>query len=652
MPAPEPASAQHRPRRQSLGRQATLLLRGVSPYLGAAAIVAGMQLSGLSQTLNLLAYDLITSLRPAPSARELPVTLIGIEESDIQRLGWPIDDGLLCRALDRLTADGASAIGLDLYRDRGVGPEQACLRERFQSQPRLVSIFNGASGIGPIPGTPSTRQGYNDLSLDHDGVLRRDLVHVAGQNEATVALPLRLVEVARGDRQLRRRLEAGRLPDAWLGAGAGGYLGETDAGLGMQRMLVFRQPGSFRFHTLSQVLDGQVPAGDVRGRILLIGSTAPSLKDLFLVPMSRFRGGVEPMTLPGIEIHALRVATLLERQQGLAATGWLMPAWGNRWLALVLAVGGVALGEGFRQLRRSVLVTAAVVVALSGGFSLLLLRHVWFDTTTPLVALVAMAGAGWLRRGSASQQHARQIQRLLGQATSPAVAEQLWQQRDRLLQDGRFEGRQLPVTVLLTDLANFTTVSEGLPPAELMAWLNRGLELCVPAVTRRGGMVNKFTGDGLMAVFGVPLSSDPRADARAAVEAGLDIRRSLTVLNPQLRAEGMPEMLIRIGIHSGEALAGSLGSAERLEYAVIGDTVNCASRLESLEKQRHTGVARILVSASTRELLDPELDAKLPWLAWGPVQVKGRSEPLQVSELQESEPQQAEPQVAGQRTGS
>lgn len=606
-----------------------------------------MQFSGLSQTLNLLAYDLITSLRPVPSARDLPITLIGIEEGDIRRLGWPIEDGLLCQAIDRLSADGAAAIGLDLYRDKGVGPEQACLRDRFRRHPRLVCIFNVASGIPPVPGTPTARQAYNDLSLDADGVLRRDLVHVAGQDEATVALPLRLVEVARGDPQLRRMLEAGRLPDAWLSASAGGYLGEAEAGLGMQRMLVFRQPGSFRHYTLSQLLNRQVPPGAVRGRILLLGSTAPSLKDLFMVPMSRFRGGVVPMTLPGIEIHALRVATLLERHQGLPATGWLMPSWGNRWFILILAALGIALGEGCRRLRRSVLVTVVAVVALGGSFSLLMLQHIWMDTTTPLVALVAMAGAGWLRRGSASQQHARQIQRLLGQATSPAVAEQLWQQRDRLLQDGRFEGRQLPVTVLFTDLANFTTLSEGLQPAELMAWLNRGMELFVPAVTRRGGMVNKFTGDGLMAVFGVPLSSDPGADARAAVEAGLDIRRGLHGLNTQLRAEGMPEMLIRIGIHSGKALAGSLGSAERLEYAVIGDTVNCASRLESLEKQRHTGVARILVSANTRALLDPELDRQLPWLVWGPLQVKGRAEPLQVSELQEGVAQDA-----GQRTGS
>jgi len=244
-----------------------------------------------------------------------------------------------------------------------------------------------------------------------------------------------------------------------------------------------------------------------------------------------------------------------------------------------------------------------------------------------------MASSAWLRRGAASQQHQKQIQRLLGQATSPAIAQQLWEQRDQLLKNGRFEGRQLPVTVLFCDTANFTTVSEHLQPAELMSWLNRGMAYCIPAVTRRGGMVNKFTGDGMLAVFGVPLSEDPSVDAQAAIKAALEMRDGVEKLNLELEKEGAPAMRMRIGIHSGVVLAGSMGSSERLEYAVIGDTVNCASRLESLDKQRHNGVLRILVSSTTRQQLVDELNESLNWKEWGPVQVKGREEPLLVSEL-------------------
>ena len=294
---------------------------------------------------------------------------------------------------------------------------------------------------------------------------------------------------------------------------------------------------------------------------------------------------------------------------------------------------GLWLGEAFLTLRRSVIVVATSVVALSTALMALLINYIWIGSVMPVAGLTIMAGTAWLRRGAASQQHQKEVQRLLGQATSPAVADQLWQQRDQLLKDGRFEGRQLPVTVLFTDTANFTTVSEHFQPAELMDWLNRGMASCVPAVTTRGGMINKFTGDGMLAVFGVPLSEDPKADARAAIEAVIEIQTGLVKLNEELAKEGAPANRMRIGIHSGVVLAGSMGSSERLEYAIIGDTVNCASRLESFEKSRHVGVLRVLVSSTTRELLGDELNNSLHWDEWGEIQVKGREEPLLVAEL-------------------
>ena len=614
-------------------RPAQLLLR-IGPYLVALAVLALLRQSGLAQTVDLALYDLITSRREAPSGLDSPITLIGIEESDIQRYGWPIDDGLFCRGIDGLRRGGASAIGFDLYRDQGVGPEQQCLRDRFREEPTLVSIFNVASGIAAVPGTPAERQSYNDLSLDADGVLRRDLVHVTGQDEATVSFAMRVMEVATGDRSIRGSIDAGTDDDTWLAADAGGYHNEVEAGLGLQRMLLYRQPGSYRRYTLAQWLENSIPADAIRDQIVLIGSTAPSLRDLFEVPFSRFHSGVEMFQLPGLEIHANRIATLLDSRSNSAALIWTMPGWGNRLLLVISLLAGLALGEAIPTLRRSILVVTAVAGAGAAGLlGLLFWSQVWVGTALPLTGLLSMAGAAWLRRGAVSQQHSQQIRRLLGQATSPAVAQQLWDQREELLSNGRFEGQQLPITVLFTDTASFTSVSERLSPRELMDWLNRGMAICVPAVTRRGGMVNKFTGDGMLAVFGVPVRQDPTAEAAAALEAAREIQAGLEQLNAELLQEGAPEMRVRAGIHSGEALVGSMGSADRIEYAVIGDTVNCASRLESLDKQRHQGVMRVLLSSNTLDILDPTIREQLELESWGSVQVKGRDEPLEVSEL-------------------
>jgi adenylate cyclase len=605
--------------------------RRSAPYAVAGLMLLGLQRLPLTETLDLLWYDLITTLRPAPAGREHPIALVGIDEGDIDAFGWPIDDAIICQAIDRITAAGATAVGLDIYRDRGVGPNQECLRQRFRDDPRLISINNVAEGIGPVPGTPPQRQGFNDLVVDPDGVVRRDLVHVSGQDAATVSFPLRVLEVGKGALWMRQQLEKGTAPGPWLEPSSGGYQ-RLDAA-GYQQMLVFDQPGSFPLWNLRQVLAQKpLPERAFRGRMVLIGSTAPSLRDLFPVPKTRFATDSSLMLIPGVEVHAQRLAALLDRYNGDHTRRIrTLPGWSDAVLELLAAALGLGLGEAFRQLRRSVLAVGLMAVLLVGGSVVLLLANVWIGLAMPLAALVMMAGAAWLRRGAASQEQQQQIERLLGQTTSPAVARALWNQREQLLSDGRFEGRQLNVTVLMSDTCNFTTVSERLDPRSLLAWLNQGMSRFVPAITTRGGMVNKFTGDGLLAVFGAPLSDGPEADALSAVEAALAIQSVVEELNEGLAERGEPAMHLRIGVHSGEVLAGSIGSSERLEYAVIGDAVNCASRLESVEKERQRNRCRVLVSAETRSLLPDDL--ALRWEGWGLVPLKGRQEPLEVWEL-------------------
>ena len=250
----------------------------------------------------------------------------------------------------------------------------------------------------------------------------------------------------------------------------------------------------------------------------------------------------------------------------------------------------------------------------------------------PFFSLVLIGGSGIFGRGVQSQRHQLEMRRLLGQTSSPAVAQQLWDQREDLIKDGRFAGREQWVTVLISDTCSFTGLSEQLPPSSLMQWLNRGISIGVQAVTSRGGMVNKFTGDGMLAVFGAPVSSGADVDAANAVTAALAIQQQIADLNRSPSEEGQPAMRIRIGIHSGTVLTGSLGSSERLEYAVIGDTVNCASRLESLHKERQEGAVRVLLSSETQNLLTglpPQVHSE----PWGAINVKGRQGPLEVIEL-------------------
>ena len=600
------------------------------PYAAAAGVLVVLQHSPLVETANLLVYDLAISLRNRgddgrSEALTWPITVVGIDEDDIKRYGWPLDDNLLCTALKQLDASGASAIGLDLYRDQA----KPCLQVEIQRNPRLISIRNEVDGIAAIPGAPARQQAFNDLVMDADRVVRRDLVHVGAQEEAVRSLPLRLLETASQTRDLDRELEQLR-DDHWLTEQSGGYQSLDAAGY--QTMLPFHPSGKYPVLSLSALLEDEVPEEMVRGRVVLIGNVAPSLRDLFEVPHSRFINSSQFFEVPGVELHAQRTEALQRLLQSRSPEIVTAQGWQRALLLLSMMLLGGFIAESPTRIRRSLGLLSIAVLLLTGTVFVLTLNGVWIGLTMPLSGLILVSGSAILGRGIQSQRHQQEMRRLLGQTSSPAVAQKLWDQREELIKDGRFTGREQQVTVLFSDTCSFTSVSEQLTPSALMQWLNRGMSVGVDAVTSRGGIVNKFTGDGMLAVFGAPVSKGRGVDAGHAVAAALAIQEQITRLNEELAVEGQPPLRMRIGIHSGPVLTGSLGSSKRLEYAVIGDTVNCASRLEGLKKQHHDNLVRILVSGETQSLLDT-VPAHVSSQSWGTILVKGRSEPMEVFEL-------------------
>lgn len=184
------------------------------------------------------------------------------------------------------------------------------------------------------------------------------------------------------------------------------------------------------------------------------------------------------------------------------------------------------------------------------------------------------------------------------------------------------EVRRTTATVLFTDIRGFTTMSEHLPPEQVVRVLNRFLTEMTAAVMDNDGMLDKYIGDALMAVFGVPHEQPDHADR--ALRAALDMRRRIKILNQQLQAEGLPTLGYGVGLHSGPLVVGAIGPSQRQDYTVIGDTVNVASRIESLTRRLDTD---ILLSAETKEMLSGEgHDLRVA----GEEQVKGREETVVV----------------------
>ncbi len=199
---------------------------------------------------------------------------------------------------------------------------------------------------------------------------------------------------------------------------------------------------------------------------------------------------------------------------------------------------------------------------------------------------------GYVEKIVSSAEHIAQINSTFGKVVSPQV-------RDFLLSDNPdLGGEDLDVTVMFCDIRGFTTISERLEPKEIVSMLNRYFTRLEKPIVENGGIINKYIGDAIMAVFGVPLQSETHAyDAWKAAQG---MRTQLAALNEELKNEGRQEIRFGIGLCSGKVLAGNIGTANRLEYTVIGDTVNTASRIESLCKTYKTD---LLISEQTKELL-------------------------------------------------
>ncbi len=211
------------------------------------------------------------------------------------------------------------------------------------------------------------------------------------------------------------------------------------------------------------------------------------------------------------------------------------------------------------------------------------------------------------------------VRDLLDKNVSPEVAAQL-------IRDGAaLGGQEREVTILFADLRGFTTLSEKLPPTDLLALLNRYLDRMSTAIEAHGGVIDKFIGDGIMALFGAPVAQGDAADR--ALAAALAMERALADLNRELAAEGRPPLGIGVGVNTARVVAGNIGSHRRLNYSVIGDGVNVAARIESETRKPEHRTNLITSAATLAALRDPE---KIFPRLLGKVYVKGRAEPVEI----------------------
>lgn len=426
---------------------------------------------------------------------------------------------------------------------------------------RFAARFDGALPNLPGLDNAAVGQGAVNASPDGDGVVRRLPMFLAFGDELVLSLAAETYSRFQGGDTPTIRGVPGRRAVVRLGATEV----ETDAKGNVWSY--FAPPDPRRAVSAAHVLAGTADATRLAGHQIIVGLTATGLEDQRATPLGNL--------VPGVEIHA-------QALEQLALGAFLVrPVWalaieivvaGLTGLALILllprlgpvpcAIGGLA----------AILATVAVswLAFRQGGFLL--------DPVGPTLAMLLVYLAAALVAHLRTEAERAGIRNAFGRFVAPEVVDRLAADPARL----GLGGEQRPLTIMFSDIRGFTGLSETLSPTDLTRLLNRFFTPMTDIVMAHQGTIDKFIGDSIMAFWNAPLD-DPDHAAHACA-AALAMRDALVRLNEALDAENRPPLAFGIGLNTGDALVGNMGSDQRLEYSALGDAVNLASRLEGQGK--------------------------------------------------------------------
>jgi adenylate cyclase len=335
-----------------------------------------------------------------------------------------------------------------------------------------------------------------------------------------------------------------------------------------------------------------------RGKIVLVGATFLEGRDFYPTPVG---------LMTGVEVQAHMIHTLLAR------TVLRPPRWGANLALLVGACVAVSiLSLWLRPLWLAGAGLALIAVFAAASYEAYLRGGYWLDFVGPLVAMIAYIQASRLLAR-------RRIRSAFGQYVSVEVL-------DRVLREGTDLGGELrTVSVLMSDVRGFTTLSERLPPSRVSEVMNDYFGAMVDVIMSHHGLVSDFVGDGILVIFGAPL--DDGDHAWHAVETALGMQAALQRLNERWAAEGRPPLAMGVAVNTGDAFVGNLGSPRKKKYSALGDTVNSVARMEALNRDLGTD---ILISAGTLAMVKHRVRVR----DRGEVRVKGKAQAVAIFELE------------------
>jgi adenylate cyclase len=558
------------------------------------------------------------------------IVVVAIDEKSLQedQLGpltqWPREN--YARAIKILNDHEAAAIGVDItFPDASShGQEDDTAFARTLSQYDnvvLAARYYFDSGKKRFEWPNSTileadpLMGWINIQLDEDGFVRSLPVFSESERGVLDAFSLALARIYLGQEPADYRVTSGTFP--FSDQTDIPVMSKTDKDSGETAHLMyvnyFAEPNKFTHISFSDLLkedltDKQGNPIDFRDKIVIIGPTAIDLQDDYLSPVS---SGIR---MPGVEIHANNVQTVI--------TGQFLKDQSplSLWLTLLAVLVINILAFSLLRVRYSLVLAALELAGILVSGIVIYEYRILVNVVYPILMVLMTFVGTYLLRFIMEQKQRKFIEGAFGHYVNKTVVKQIQKDPNML----KLGGAKRNITVFFSDIAGFTSISEKMTPEQLVTFLNQYLGEMTEIIIRHQGTLDKYEGDAIMAFWNAPV---PQHDHELnACLAALENQKRLAELRNKWAKMDLPELNVRIGLNSGDAVVGNMGSENRFDYTAMGDNVNLASRLEGINKQYGT---YLMISESTYEKVKEHLVCR----ELDQIRVKGKHEPVRVYEL-------------------
>jgi adenylate cyclase len=521
-------------------------------------------------------------------------------------------DSLFARSLEKRPV----VLGYYFTSDRdgrtsGVLPAPVMQKDSLRGRPIRFTSWNGYGANLEHLARAAPMAGFFNPIVDADGVVRSIPLVAEYKGQYYEALSLAMYRMLTGLPAVEPGFPAERFLRNYQGLESillrqGQRSRAVPVDERVATLVPFRGPGgpgagTFKYLSASDVLAKRLPAGSLKDKIVLVGTTAPGLQDLRVTPVGE--------TYPGVETHANVISGLLDGKI------FVKPDYVIGYEVVILLLAGLTLAFALPLLSatRAVLVSVGVLAALIALNFWLYAGH---GLVMPLAAAVVMAFTAFALNMSygyfVESRSKRELANLFGTYVPPELVDEMVKDPDSY----SMKATSKELTVMFCDMRGFTKMSEKMEPTQLQELLNSVFSRLTDLIRANRGTIDKYMGDCVMAFWGAPV--DIPSHASMAVKTALEMANAVRKMNEEHRAKGIPEIGIGIGLNTGTMCVGDMGSHVRRSYTVIGDAVNLGSRLEGLSKAY--GVD-IVVSETTRRLT-----TEFAWQELDRVRVKGKEQ--------------------------